>query len=126
MNKHHLFTAIFALILMLALSACSSQKFTYGTYTIMDAGVPNGVEKFNPDGDYVVTYTGGMLFDQGTFTIHGNTLTLLTSMNCYPQGNNATYTWKYSNDTLVLKDTGNDTCTDRPHDIDNTQFHLQK
>jgi hypothetical protein len=126
MIKYYLITAIFALILMITLSACASQKFTYGTYTIMNDNTPSGAEKFNPDGNYVVTTTDGMIFDQGTFTIHGNTLTLLTSMHCYPGGKNANYTWKFSNDTLVLTDTGNDTCQDRMLDIKKTKFTLQK
>jgi hypothetical protein len=126
MNRNRVCRAICGLILLLALCACSSLKFPYGTYTFSHDGISGNEVKFNPSGTYVFTTPDGMSFLQGTFSIKGNTFTFLTDVWCYKQGINATYTWKYSNETLVMKDTGNDTCLDRADAIDQIPLHLQK
>jgi hypothetical protein len=126
MNTNRIFGAICGLLLLLALSACSSPKFPYGTYNTTEGGIPGGGMKFNSDGTYVATANGGMIFTKGTFSVKGNMLTFLTDMQCFNQGVNATYTWTYSNETLILKDTGNDSCVQRKSDIDSSTYHLQK
>jgi hypothetical protein len=125
MNKKCIFMVTCGLLPLLVLCACSSPKFPYGTYDWTE-GVHSGVETFNPDGTFVSTMSGGMIWTKGNFAVKGNTLTFLTDMQCFPQGKNAAYIWRYSNETLVFKDTGNDTCTDRMNTLDSTQYHLQK
>ena len=127
MNRNRVCRAICGLILLLALGVCSSLKFPYGNYTFSHEGIPGNEVNFNPGGTYVVTTPDGMTFFQGTFSVKGSTFTFLTEgILCSKQGINATYTWKYSNETLVMKGTGNDTCMDRKDAIDQIPLHLQK
>jgi hypothetical protein len=105
------------LVLVLALSACSSPKFPYGTYVNPDGSTEI---QFKPDGSYT-TYDGGLLVDQGTFSIRGNEIQWETSTDCYPQGK-ATYTWTYQNPTLVFKASGADSCPGRQTALDSVQL----
>lgn len=107
-------------ILLFALSACASPKFTYGTF---DSGDGSITLHLNSDGTFSV-YNYSQLLDQGTFSIQGSQFTWETSSACDPEGK-ATYTWTYQNATLVLKVSGADPCSHRQAGIDRLEYHLK-
>ncbi len=109
-----------ALMLLLSSWACSSPKFPYGTFANADGST---VIQFKSDGTYN-SYDGGLLVDQGTFSIRGNQINWETSTDCYPQGK-GTYSWTYQNATLVFKASGPDSCPGRQSAIDSVQYHLK-
>ncbi len=117
-SKSNMIRLAAAAVLAVALAACASPKFPYGTYVS-----PDGVSEmhFKPDGTYTA-YDGGMLVDQGTFTIQGSQIQWLTSSDCYPQGK-GTYSWSYQGSTLVFKSIGADACPGRQSAIDSVQYH---
>ncbi len=109
---------IAALVLLASMAACSTPKFPYGTYVSADG---SSEMHFRSDGTYTA-YDGGLLVDQGTFTIQGSQIHWLTSTDCYPQGKGI-YSWTYRNATLVMKASGADSCPGRQSAIDSVQFH---
>ena len=114
------FRITIVLLLLFALSACGSPKFTYGTYVNGDGSTEL---HFKPDGTFAVN-NDGPIVDQGTFSIQGSQLTWETSSYCDP-GGKAAYSWTYQNATLVLKANGTDPCYDRKAGIDRLEYHLK-
>lgn len=119
MKKILMSTGIAALLLF-ALSACASPKFTYGTYVNGDGSTELHLK---PDGTFAIN-NHGPIVDQGTFSIQGSQFTWETSSYCDP-GGKAAYTWTYQNATLVLKVNGTDACTDRKAGIDRIEYRLK-
>jgi hypothetical protein len=123
-HKTHFFSIFIKLgwasVLLLALSACASPKFTYGTYVNGDGSIELNLRA---DGTFAV-HNYGTILDQGTFSIHGSQFTWETSSACDPRGK-AAYNWTYQNATLVLKVSGTDPCTHRQAGIDRLEYRLK-
>ncbi len=108
-------------VLLVVASACSSPKFPYGTYANADG---SSVMQFKSDGTYSA-YDGGLLVDQGTFSIQGGDILWKTSTDCYPQGQ-GTYSWTYQNSILVFRAQGADSCPGRQSVIDSVPYHAKQ
>ncbi len=119
--KRHLNCLTAVLVLVATMAACSSAKFPYGTYVSADG---SSEIQFKQDGTYTA-YDGGLLVDQGTFTIQGSQIHWLTSTDCYPQGK-GTYSWTYQDATLVMRASGADSCPGRQSAIDSVHYHLRQ
>ncbi len=118
MKIRHRIVVPVMLFVVLLLTACSSPKFPYGSYVSADG---SSRMLFKSDGTYMA-YSGGLLVDQGTFSIQGNEIHWETSTDCYPQGKGS-YTWTYQNAILVFRVKGVDSCPGRQAAIDSVQFH---
>ncbi len=123
MKVRRSFVVLVTLFVFLPLTACSGRsapRFPYGTYVSADG---SSQMQFKPDGTYTA-YDGGLLVDQGTFSLQGSEIHWETSTDCYPQGT-GTYTWTYQNAILIFRAKGADTCPGRQGAIDAVQYHLK-
>ena len=123
MKKTQWFLLMVGSFLLVLLTACATQKFTYGKYANADSSM---VLNLQADGQFTVArLPSGFVTDQGTFTVNSTELTFLTSAECHPN-DVAYYEWSAKGAKMSFRLASYDSCSQRKGLMDGVSWTLMK
>ena len=106
--KKILWTIMVVLFVAVAISACSSDEFPYGTYTRQ-----NQMVEYRDDGTFTYMFSGEVV-TEGTFTIDGDEILWMKDTWCDAENaGSATYKWHHEDGALSFELVGEDFCEGR-------------
>jgi hypothetical protein len=123
--KYFLTLLILVSILFGASSCGPTQDLSAGQYRTIHQGQAWVID-LQSDGSWTGTY-GGELLTSGTYELEGGQITWLTDSHCEESGHpgEATYRWRFRNDSLTFTSIGRDPCSSREVILEDEVYSLQ-